>query len=194
MALETRAQQILDFWNEIGPEGWYSGESEIDTAIRGQFLTDWENARAGAHTNWLGSAQGQLAFLILTDQFPRNMFRGDGRSFATDPMALSAAKRACWAKSDLTVEGDLRQFYYMPFMHSETLVEQYRCVAQFTAHLAGDGPNSGNLLHARAHREIIRIYGRFPYRNAALKRQSSAAEQAFIEGEGYSGVLRALQN
>lgn len=187
MTLPTRAREVLEYWNALGPEGWYAGSEAIDTAIRERFATDWDHARRGGHSNWLSSASGFLAYLILTDQFPRNMFRGEARAFATDARALEAAIRAVQHGFDQQVDGPLRQFFYLPMMHSEYGVDQDRCVALFTARMPGD-----NLLHARAHREVIRRFRRFPFRNAALGRANTPEEVAFLEQGGYGAIVRAL--
>lgn len=187
MTLPPRAQAVLDTWTAIGPEGWYAGGEALDADIRAHFLPDWEGARRGACRDWAGSAQGCLAYLILTDQFPRNMFRGQAEAFATDALAREVAARAVQHGLDTQIEGDLRQFFYLPMMHSETLVDQHRCVALFAARMPGD-----NLLHARAHREVIRRFARFPFRNAALGRVSTPAEEDFLAEGGYAAILRAL--
>ena len=130
-----------------------------------------------------------LAYLLLTDQFPRNMFRDEGRAFASDPLARHVATFAWHKKIDLGIDPPLRQFFYLPLMHSESIVDQDRCVALFKARMP-DAAN--NLLHARAHREVIRRFGRFPYRNAALGRQTTPEEQAFLDGGSYGAIVREL--
>lgn len=185
--MDARAGAVLEFWQRIGPAGWYGGGEALDSEIRSLFLADWQAARVGGLRHWQASPEGVLAYLILTDQFPRNMFRDDGLSFATDSLARDVASRAWQHGMDLRIEGPLRQFLYLPFMHSETLTDQDRSVALFVARLPGD-----NVLHARAHRQVIRDFGRFPYRNAALGRQTTAAEAAFLAAGSYGAVVRAL--
>ena len=90
MAVTTSPEEVLDFWlNETGPKGWYQSSDELDETIRSRFIEAWEQAKAGKLDSWECSPSGALALLILLDQFPRNMFRGDGRSFATDAKALA---------------------------------------------------------------------------------------------------------
>lgn len=187
------AQNIIRFWvDDTGPEGWYNGTEELDNAIRDRFLPSWEAARTGALDHWQDTAEGALGFLILTDQFPRNMFRGDARSFATDAAALACAERAIDNGLDLLVDLPTRQFFYMPFRHSEEMVMQDRSI-ELTQDRMSDPRGAGDTLHARVHREIIRRFGRFPYRNQALGRVSSAEEVEFIDNGGYGSILHELQ-
>jgi len=189
-SLPARAHAILDFWTEIGPPGWYAGGEALDTRIRDIFLADWHEAAAGGNRSWLSCAEGILAYLILTDQFPRNMFRGDARSFATDAKARTVAMRAWQHQLDLSVAEPMRQFFYLPLMHSETTFDQDRCVCLMASRMPESGAT--NLLHARVHREIIRRFGRFPYRNAALGRVTTPEEQTFIDEGGYGALVRAF--
>ena len=186
---QTLPQQIVDFWTEIGPAGWYTTDAAVDTRIRDRFGDIWEQARRGAYLRWITQPRGALAYLILTDQFPRNMFRGDPRSFATDPMALAAALRATEAGHDLSIDGAMRQFFYLPFMHAETRNYQDRGVCLFLTRM----PGTDNLDHARAHRLVIRRYGRFPYRNAVLGRETSPLEQVFLSTGGYAAALAEVR-
>ncbi|WP_282064690.1 DUF924 family protein [Aliiroseovarius marinus] len=188
------AQNIIRFWvDDTGPEGWYNGTEELDNAIRDRFLPSWEAARTGALDHWQDTAEGALGFLILTDQFPRNMFRGDARSFATDAVALSCAERAIDNGLDLQIDLPTRQFFYMPFMHSEEMAMQERCIELMQDRMS-DPRGEGDTLHARVHREIIHRFGRFPYRNQALGRFSSAEEDEFIRDGGYGHILHELQD
>lgn len=187
----TTPQQVLDFWlREIGREGWYKGGDEIDAQCKARFGSDVEMARDGAYREWLGRPDGALAYLVLTDQLPRNIHRGTALAFASDTRALAAALLAVSAGLDLAFEGVERQFFYLPFEHAESRQFQSRAVCLFLTRLPGD--EDGNLVHARAHREIIHRFGRFPTRNAALGRQSSPAEQAFLDGGGYGAVVKDL--
>ena len=189
MAISARAEAILGYWNDLGPAGWYAGSAEIDDEVRRRFLSDWTEAHAGGLRPWLTCSDGILAYLLLTDQFPRNMFRDQGRAFATDPLARQVATFAWQKKADLGIEPPLRQFFYLPLMHSETIIDQDRCVALFKARMP---EAENNLLHARAHREVIRRFGRFPFRNASLGRQDTPAERAFLESGAYGAIVREL--
>ncbi len=182
---------VLSFWlDEVGEAGWYDVSPELDKKIRERFEEAWHEAREGRYGLWLTSPTGTLAYLILMDQFPRNMFRNDGRAFATDRHALAAAKSAIHRKWDLRIDEPARQFFYLPLMHSENLCDQERCVRLIYERMPDCGP--GNLLHARAHREVIRLFGRFPYRNSAMGRECTGQERAYIVSGGYSTTLRAL--
>lgn len=184
---------ILAFWlDEIGPKGWYSAGEELDQLIRDRFEDTYKQACDGALSLWLTYPSGTLAYIILMDQFPRNMFRDDAQAFATDKFGLAAAKAAINKGWDTRIDEPARQFFYLPLMHSENLCDQDRCVRLICERMPEGGDD--NLLHARAHREVIRRFGRFPHRNEALGRTSSDAEKTFMKKGGYGSVVRALQD
>ena len=183
---------VLKFWlDDVGEEGWYAQSDTLDAKIRDRFGEAWEKARADDFGPWLTYPAGTLAYIILTDQFPRNMFRGNGDSFATDRHALAATKVAIGRKWDLAIDEPARQFFYLPLMHSENLPDQDRCIRLICERMPETG--GGTLLHARAHREVIRQFGRFPYRNAALDRKSTLPEIAYLKAGAYGHTLRQLQ-
>ena len=122
--------------------------------------------------------------LILTDQFPRNMFRDDPRSFATDALARRIADQAITRGFDLAIPEPQRQFFYMPFEHSEHLPDQDRCVELFRERMPGE-----NLRHAHLHREAIAAFGRFPWRNEALGRDHTEDEKKVMEAGGYGALV-----
>ena len=186
----TTPQDVLEFWlEECGPSDWYAQDDALDARIRDRFQAKWEEAEDGGLGLWLTVASEALAYIILTDQFPRNMFRGDARSFQSDALARSAAKMAVDRDWDLKVDVPARQFFYLPMMHSETLSDQDRAVRLFSSRM----PGTDNEVHARAHRQIIRDFGRFPYRNEVLGRQTTAAEQEFLDAGGYRVALQTAQ-
>ena len=183
--------EVLEFWlGEIGPEGWYSGGDEIDALCRERFSDLWQAAHDGGLEHWVEGTVGTLAYLILTDQIPRNIHRGSALAFATDPLARAAARKAVENGWDMNAPEPERQFFYMPFEHSEDPADQTQAVKLLTERLSSDPTMA---LHARAHQEIIRKYGRFPTRNAALGRESSAEEQAYLDQGGYMAVVNALR-
>ena len=185
-------EEVLRFWlDEVGPKGWYQPTDTLDQTIRERFETAWQDAREGAYALWLTYPSGTLAYVILTDQFPRNMFRGQGQAFETDAAALAAAKAAIHRGWDTRIDEPARQFFYLPLMHSENLCDQERCVRLICERLPETGGDT--LLHARAHREVIRMFGRFPYRNPALDRATTDAEQVYVDGGGYGATVRKLQ-
>jgi len=184
--------EVLAFWlDEIGPKGWYDSSAELDDRVRERFGEVWKAAQEGAFSLWLTHPTGTLAYVVLTDQLPRNIFRGTGRAFASDRLSLAAAKMAIARGWDLKIDEPVRQFFYMPLMHSENLCDQDRCVRLFLTRMPETGAN--NLLHARAHREVIRKFGRFPFRNQALGRKSQPGERTFLDEGGYGATVRTLE-
>ena len=183
--------EVLEFWiAEVGPKGWFSGGDAVDAACRDRFLDLWHAARGGGLDHWVEGTAGSLAFLVLTDQFPRNMFRGSPEAFATDPLALAAARRAVDAGWDLGAPVPERTFFYLPFEHSEDLADQDRSVDLYTTRMPDEAEFQ---LHAHAHREVIARFGRFPFRNAALGRSDTPAEAAFLAAGAYPALVAELR-
>lgn len=186
------AEDILHFWfEELAPEDWFKLNPELDARIRTRFLPAWEEAREGTYRDWLETPRGAMAYLVITDQFPRNMFRGDARAFATDALALSAARMILDLGHDLAWPEKGRAFFYLPFEHSEDMVDQDRSVTLFSERIVEN--RAEVLLHAEAHHAIIRRFGRFPFRNAALGRESTDAEKEFLDQGAYPGILRLMR-
>ena len=185
-------EDVLSFWlDEVGPKGWYQSTDELDAEIRSRFGAAWAHACEGAYGLWLTYPSGALAYVILMDQFPRNMFRGQGRAFDSDKVALAAAKVAIDHGFDMRIDEPARQFFYLPMMHSENLCDQERCVRLMLDRMPETG--EANLKHAKAHREVIRTFGRFPYRNEALERHSTASEAAYLSKGGYGETVRSVE-
>ena len=173
---------VIEFWAEAGPDRWYAKDAAFDARIRERFLALHEAAAAGQLAEWEGTPDGSLALVILLDQFPRNMFRGSARAFATDPQALAAAERAISRGDDRRARKELQSFFYLPHQHAEDLAVQERGVALFTAASDAEG-----LKWAVVHADIIRKFGRFPHRNAVLGRVTTPEEQAFLDSGGFAG-------
>jgi uncharacterized protein (DUF924 family) len=173
---------VLAFWREAGAEKWFAKDTAFDDDIRNRFLETYEAATSGKLADWESTAAGALALALVLDQFPRNIFRGDARTYAADPLARAVAERAIARGFDRQVPADHRQFFYLPFEHSETLADQDRCCALFRA--AGD---TDQLKWAELHADIIRRFGRFPHRNPVLGRETTADEQAFLASGGFKG-------
>jgi uncharacterized protein (DUF924 family) len=173
---------IVAFWREAGPKRWFKKDESFDDEIRRRFLILHDAAAEGRLTDWETGAEGTLALLILLDQFPRNMFRGSARMFASDPMARAIAAGAIVRGFDAQVLTNMRGFFYLPFMHSENAADQARSVAFYKAIDDADG-----LKWAEEHADIIRRFGRFPHRNAVLGRVTTPEEQAFLDGGGFNG-------
>ena len=172
---------ILAFWRQAGYDRWYNKDDAFDAEVRHRFLDLWR-AAAGELSSWEASDEGALALTIVLDQFPRNMFRGEARAFSSDAAALAVAQRALARGADARVDPELVQFFYLPFMHSEQLADQLRCVALFRK-----TPDGENLKYAEEHADIIRRFGRFPHRNRVLGRATTPEEQAFLDGGGFAG-------
>lgn len=185
-------EEVLSFWlDEVGPNGWYNQSDELDRTVRDRFEHTLAGAMQGRFSLWLTYPSGVLAYVIVTDQFSRNMYRDTDRAFATDRIALAAAKSAIAKGWDHKIDEPARQFFYLPLMHSENLCDQDRCVRLMCERMPEYGAE--NLLHARAHRAVIRQFGRFPTRNTALGRQSTVSEAEFLSNGGYGGTVRDLQ-
>lgn len=182
--------EVLEFWlADVGPKGWYVVDEGVDAEIVARFGDLWQAARDGGLDHWVDGAIGTLAYLIITDQFPRNMFRGDPRAFSTDSRARDAARRALAEGWDQDAPAPERQFFYLPFEHSEDPADQALAVECFQTRM----DNAETALHARAHQAIIARFGRFPFRNAALGRISTEEEKDFLEKGGYGAVVRSLE-
>lgn len=172
---------VVRFWQEAGPKRWFAHDDAFDAEFRQRFLAAHEDAAAGRLDPWRESAEGALALVLLLDQFPRNAFRGTPRMYATDAKARSVADAAIAAGLDRAVPGELRPFFYVPFMHSERLEDLERSVA-LNADVGGE-----SLRFARHHHDIVARFGRFPHRNAILGRASSPQEEAFLRDGGFGG-------
>ena len=188
----AKAEEVLDFW--FGREGepgygefreaWFRKDPEFDRALRERFQDLHEAAARGDLDAWRDEARTCLALVILLDQFPRNMFRGDPRSYATDRKAQEIAEYAVDRALDRELPTFQRMFLYMPFMHSEDLEHQRRSVELFRV-LGGD--EEGDSSHyAVRHMEIIERFGRFPHRNEVLGRRTTPEEAEFLTQPGSS--------
>lgn len=184
--------EVLSFWlSELSPKNWYIADEAIDAQITDRFLATWQAACDGKCADWVTSADGVLAFLIVCDQFPRNMFRGQAAAFKTDEMCLVATALAIEKGWDLEIAEPERQFIYMPLMHSETLAHQDQGIKMFNTRMPETGAQNKD--HALAHRYVIATFSRFPYRNAALGRMTTPDEQVFLDAGGYGHALRIIQ-
>ena len=180
--MTAHPNDIVGFWRHAGPQKWFKKSAAFDEAVRLKFEPVHHAAARGAYDAWAGSAEGTLALLILLDQFPRNLFRESAHAYATDPKARGIARVAVEAGFDRQVEPTLRNFFYLPFEHSEDLADQ-----DFGLALCTEAGDADNLRWAALHRDIIVRFGRFPHRNAALGRVTTAEEQEFLDEGGFSG-------
>lgn len=181
MGFATTPGDVLGFWfdPETKPR-WFNGGAAFDEQVRTVLGPALEAARRGDLAPWEGDRDGTTALVLLFDQVPRNMFRGTARAFSCDAEARRIARivqERCW---DLDLPVERRLFLYLPFEHSETLADQ-----ELSVRLFGERANEGEYLkYAEAHRDVIRRFGRFPHRNAALGRASTEAEKAYLAQPG----------
>ena len=181
-ALPAEARAVLDFWfEESGPEKWFVKDEAFDGEIRDRFGPVYRRAYDGDAGDWIETAEGCLALVIVLDQFPRNLFRDDPRAFGTDGHARILLQHALDKEFDKALDARQRQFLYMPLQHSEDLRDQDLSVELY-ATLGDDDV----LEFARAHKDIIDRFGRFPHRNEILGRESTAEEIAFLSQPGSS--------
>ena len=183
------AAEIVRFWRDAGPKFWFVKDETFDGRCR-TFEAEHHAAARGELGAWEMDAEGAMALLILLDQLPRNIFRNSPHAFATDGLAQAVAARAIERGFDAATDSALRVFFYMPFEHSEDFSDQDWSVSLMDNRLPATGKEFA--VHTRAHREIIRRFGRFPFRNKALGRVSSADEEAFMSQGGYGSVVREL--
>ena len=190
--LEGEAAAVLDFWfaPPSSPEHgtahkvWFTKDAVFDDTIRGRFAALVEQALRGELDAWRGEARPALARIVVLDQFTRNIFRDTPRAFAGDRQALAAASEMVGSRHDETLPPFMRAFVYMPFEHAEGIARQDEAVRLFTR-LAATAPEVASMLeYAQKHRAVIERFGRFPHRNAALGRQSTAEEIAFLAEPG----------
>jgi uncharacterized protein (DUF924 family) len=189
----NRAGEVLDFW--FGREGdpeygqfrneWFRKDPDFDARVTEQFADLYEEAAAGSLDGWRDDAASCLGLVIVLDQFPRNMFRGDGRTHAEDDRALGASRYAVEHALDRELPAFQRMFLYMPFMHSESVEDQRRSVELFER-LAGEEGAPDVVTYAVAHRDIVEQFGRFPHRNEILGRETTPEEAVFLTKEGSS--------
>jgi len=177
----TQANQVIDFWKQVGPAMWFAKDAAFDRQFRDKFLALHEAAMRGELQHWEATANETLALLVLLDQFPRNAFRDSPRMYASDGLARKIANAAIDKGFDRAVPAELRLFMYLPLGHSEDLGDQERAVALVR------GLGEPNLSHAMGHQDIIKRFGRFPHRNPILGRKMKLDEQKFLDEGGFAG-------
>ncbi|MCY4190720.1 MAG: DUF924 domain-containing protein [Rhodospirillaceae bacterium] len=175
----TRPQDVLDFW--LAPttrKRWFDKDTVFDAEIRQRFENAYDDAAAGRLDGWMQDRDGALALVILLDQMPRNMFRDTPKAFATDPKAREITKHALARGFDLELENeDHRMLFYLPLEHSEEMADQDQCVALVMERASGsEFPD-----YAKAHRDVIARFGRFPHRNVILGRPDTAEEEDYLK-------------
>ena len=174
------ADDVLQFWFvEHGKDDWFGGKPEFDAELEAAFAGTHPHVALGEAWGWRSSAEGRLAEVIVLDQFSRQLHRGSAEAFAQDKMALVLAQEAIAAGADQALDSTRRAFFYLPFMHAESLVIQDEGVRLYEA--LGD---ADQLDFMRKHRAVIERFGRFPFRNKALGRESTDAEIAYMSEQG----------
>jgi uncharacterized protein (DUF924 family) len=191
--VQSSPADVLAFW--FGREGepgygefsdrWFRKDEAFDREVADRFGDLYERAAAGELDAWREEAEGCLALVIVLDQFPRNMFRGDARTHATDGEALAAAKYAIERALDRELPAFQKMFLYMPFMHTESVEDQRRSVELFEG-LAAEPGGPDVVEYAVGHRDIVERFGRFPHRNAILGRETTPEEAEFLTQPGSS--------
>jgi len=173
---------VINFWfEEIDSSHWFKKSDEFDEEIKTRFGYLFEEISRGEHYKWRDSSEGRLAEVIVLDQFSRNMFRNDAKSFSKDCLALALAQEAVFHNYDKNLEPRKRGFLYMPYMHSESVIVHEEAIRLFT-----DLGNEDQLKYEMLHYEIIKKFGRYPHRNEILGRSSTKEEIEFLKQKGSS--------
>lgn len=173
---------IVQFWRDAGPRRWFAKDDAFDAAVRADYEAVHRAAARGEYADWAETPDGALALVLLLDQFPRNLYRGQAEAFASDPLARRVAAAAVAAGHDRRVDPELRVFFYLPFEHAEDAADQARSVE-----LIGALGLTDYTRFAAMHRDLIQRFGRFPHRNAVLGRESTPEELAYLAGGGFKG-------
>lgn len=177
----ARITAILSFWfapEVIAKNRWFKSDPAFDAKMREDFGADTEKAASGDYDAWAETPDGALALLLTLDQFPRNLYRGTPRAFATDGKAQGIAADAVARGFDQQTIPERRVFFYLPFEHAESVELQEKCVALCAA--LGRLGFAEYARYAERHAEIIRQFGRFPHRNAILGRTNTPEESAYL--------------
>lgn len=171
---------ILDFWWKAGPPKWFQRSDAFDAEIRDNYLAAYQHAADGHLDSWCATPHGMLALILLIDQFPRNMFRDDPQTFATDGKALELAQLSLERGFHRAFPNPAKAFFFLPFEHAEDMPAQETSVDLFREHTDEQG-----LLYALIHLDVIRRFGRFPHRNKVLGRETTAEEQRYLDTGGF---------
>jgi uncharacterized protein (DUF924 family) len=179
MTLSESAHSIVEFWfsAKVRPL-WFQSTPEFDAELRDRFESVWQQAAAGKLDSWAKTPEGALALVIVLDQLPLNIYRGDALCFSTEAKSREIATLAIERNFAADLTEEQKAFLYMPFMHSELLADQDKAVALYEA--AG---LAENLKFAQHHRDIVHRFGRFPHRNKILGRPSTEEEQAYLQSD-----------
>ena len=173
-SVDMNHSDVIKYWfSEKSRQYWFSSTPEIDNEIKQRYEQLWINAASGELDDWQDSPQGCLALIIVLDQFPLNMFRGEAKSFQTEELAVEVALKAIDNGYDETLNTEELLFLFMPLMHSENLEHQNMQVKLFEKYDFNDE-------YSKHHRDIVKKFGRFPHRNDILGRKSSTDEVEYL--------------
>jgi uncharacterized protein (DUF924 family) len=174
---ENEINSVLDFWfKETTLKQKYSKDDEFDALIKSKFEKLYFRVMDGDTKSWRATPSGRLAEVIILDQFSRNMFRGDKQCFAADELALTLSKEALETGDDMKLSDEQKQFFYMPFMHSESREVHVEALELFK-----EKSDENGLKYEIAHKEIIDRFGRYPHRNIVMERESTQEELEFLK-------------
>jgi uncharacterized protein (DUF924 family) len=187
MSQSATLHDVVVYWEDAGPNKWFKKNDSFDEALIRRFGSMHMAAARGEHDDWEAQgAAGALGLILLFDQIPRNIYRKTAHAFATDGCARAVARKAIARGYDQEMEAALRPFFYLPFEHSEDPSDQAFSVQLFSAHSLASG-DEDSLKWAIIHSQIIEQFGRFPHRNPALGRETTAKENMFLSEGGFGG-------
>ena len=173
------AESIIEYWySDSVKQKWFNSTLEFDKEIKSNYENSWLDALRGELDSWSNSAKGCLALVIILDQFPLNMYRGEVKSFSSEGMAIRIAKKAVEQGFDKELENNQVSFLYMPLMHSENIDDQ-----NFSVTLFEEAGLTDNARFAKHHRDIVKRFGRFPHRNSILQRASFPEEVDYLKSD-----------
>ena len=179
---DVSPRDVLDFWIKAGPKKWWKKDADFDQQIASQFGETYRLACDGQLDHWSQSPEGALALILVLDQFSRNLHRNSPLAFAQDDRCVDLVKQQIASGNDRKMPSEINEFCYLPLMHSEALDDQDLCLAQMQRL-----DKEGNIKAAVEHRDIIERFGRFPHRNKVLGRETTTAEQRFLDEGGFAG-------
>ena len=185
--MENNPESIIKFWfEEITPKEQFKKDKDLDKKIKSRFRELLRKAKAGELDSWKNNPESVLALIILLDQFSRNIYRDDKKTFDGDELALNIAKEGIQEGFDKQINPKRRMFFYMPFMHSENIEDQEKCIKLLEELAKENKKAKRNLKYSIMHKNIIEKFNRFPHRNKILNRESTREEIEFLKTKGSS--------
>jgi uncharacterized protein (DUF924 family) len=174
------ATEIINFWQEAGPEKWFANNPDFDAQIQTLYSDAPDKTLNGTYDEWLGIPEKSLALILILDQFPRNIYRNSSKAYAYDEAAKQKASNIIAKGFDQSYPLPLKRFFYLPYMHSEKLEDQLYCIELCEKANDPDGVKFG-----QTHLDVIEKFNRFPHRNEVLGRQSTPEELDFLIEGGF---------